>query len=216
MWTGGEYIEPEELWAAFAMPGAPPAKTGVAPAQPNPWNGQLASLWGTFTVAAGLCIGAYLMLSASGSGKTVYDGGFSVSAADPERSRVSETFEVSGRTSNIEVDLETNLDGHWAYVSMALIDADTDQAYDFGHEVAYYHGYEDGESWSEGSGRERFYLPSIPKGRYYVRLEPETDAPQLNLRVVMRRNVPLFRLPFIALLLLLLPIIRATAAGARR
>ena len=209
MWTGGEYIEPEEIWAAFAMPGAPPAKTGVAPTQPNPWREQLASLWGVFIVAAGVCFGVYFLLSMSSSGKTVYDGGFAVAVTDNERSRVTNTFELTGRTSNLEVLLETNLDGHWAYVSMALINAETDQAFDFGHEVSYYHGYSDGESWSEGSGHETFYVPSVPKGIYYVRLEPESDAPQLSLRVVLRRDVPLFRVPLIAMFLLLMPVMWA-------
>lgn len=209
VWSDGEYVEPEEIWAAFAMTGAPPAKIGVAPAQPNPWAGQLGSLWSQFALASAFCVGVYFMFSVGASRKTVYEGGFSVASTDVERSRVSETFEIPGRTSNLEILLDTNLDGHWAYVSMALIDADTDLAYDFGREVSYYHGYEDGESWSEGSGQERFYLPSVPKGRYYLRLEPETDSPALNVRVVMRRDVPLFRLPFIALILLLVPVLWA-------
>jgi hypothetical protein len=95
---------------------------------------------------------------------------------------------------------------------MALIDADTDQAFDFGRELSYYHGYEDGESWSEGAPYETFYVPSVPPGRYYLRVEPETDCPQLNLHVVVRRDVPLARLPLIAMILLLIP---AAWAGMR-
>jgi hypothetical protein len=140
----------------------------------------------------------------------VYDGGISVSSADVEKSRVTDVFEVPGRTSNVEVRLDTNLDGHWAYMSMALIDAETDVAYDFGQEVSYYHGYEDGESWSEGSGQSRFVLPSIPRGRYYLRIEPETDSPVLNVKVVLRRDVPLMRIPFLALIALLLPVLWAS------
>jgi hypothetical protein len=210
VWSAGEYVEPEEIWAAFSLPDSPPAKYGVAPAQPNPWSSQLGLLWGVFFAAGAACAAVYFFFAMTASGKTVYEGAFAVAAAETERARVSETFEIPGRRSNLEVLLETNLDGHWAYVSMALIDADTDQAFDFGRGVAYYHGYEDGESWSEGSAHERFYLPSIPRGRYYLRVEPETDAPQLSLRVVVRRDVPLLRLPFIALLLLLLPVLWAS------
>jgi Zn-finger nucleic acid-binding protein len=209
VWSAGEYVEPEEVWAAFALPGAPPAKIGVAAAQPNPWTAEIPSIWKSFWLAAAVCAGAYVFFAAVSSGRTVYDGPFSVAAGDLERSRITEIFDVKGRTSNLEVLLESNLDGHWAYVSMALIDADTDQAFDFGRELSYYHGYEDGESWSEGGPRETFYVPSVPAGRYYLRVEPETDAPQLSLRVVVRRDVPLKRLPLIALVLLLLPAIWA-------
>ncbi|MDD5305501.1 MAG: DUF4178 domain-containing protein [Elusimicrobia bacterium] len=212
VWSGGEYIEPEEVWAAFALPGAPPAKIGVAAAQPNPWAGELPGIWRTFALAAAVCVGVYAYFAMTASGAPVYDGSFSVAAADLERSRVGEVFEVKGRTSNLQVLIDTNLDGQWAYVSMALIDADTDQALDFGRELSYYHGYEDGESWSEGGRYETFYVPSVPAGRYYLRVEPETDAPQLNLRISVKRDVPLTRVPLIALVLLLLP---AAWAGMR-
>jgi Zn-finger nucleic acid-binding protein len=212
VWSAGEYIEPEEVWAAFALPGAPPAKTGVNPAQPNPWASQLPAIWTAFGLAAAVCAGSYFYFSAASSNSTVYEGPFSVTAADVERSRVGEIFEVKGRTSNLEVLLDTNLDGHWASVDMALIDADTDQAIDFSRELSYYHGYEDGENWSEGGRYETFYVPRVPPGRYYLRVEPETDAPQLNLRVVVKRDVPLARLPLIALILLVLP---AVWAGMR-
>lgn len=213
VWSAGEYLEPEEVWAAFALPGAPPVKFGVGPAQPNPWDSVLPGIWRNFGLAAAACVGLYVLMVMTAFGNTVYDGSYSVTAADLERSRVGEIFEVKGRTSNLQFYIETNLDGHWAYVSMALVDADTDVAYDFGRNLSYYHGYEDGESWSEGSGRETFYVPSVPSGRYYLRVEPETDSPQLNFRIIVKRDVPLTRLPLIALVLLLLP---AVWAGMRQ
>jgi len=212
VWSAGEYIEPADIWTAFALPGEPPAKIGVGPVQPNPWTAELPAVWRSFWFAAAACLGAYVFFVIISSGSKVYEGSFSVAAADAERSRVGDIFEVKGRTSNLEVLLDTNLDGHWAYVSMALIDADTDQALDFGRELSYYHGYEDGESWSEGGRYETFYVPSVPAGRYYLRVEPETDAGQLSLRVAVKRDVPLTRLPLIALALLLWP---AAWAGLR-
>ena len=213
VWSAGEYIEPEEIWSAFALPGAPPPKTGVSPAQPNPWEGQITSIWFTFGIAAFVCAGAYAYFSSTASGSAVFDGAFSVAASDVERSRVTPEFDVKGRTSNLQIRIETNLDGNWAYVSMALIDAATDQALDFGRGLSYYHGYEDGESWSEGRAHETFYVPSVPPGRYYLRVEPETDSPALNMRVSVKRDVPLKRIPLIALALLVLP---AVFAGMRR
>lgn len=205
VWSAGEYLEPEEVWAAFAMPGAPPAKAGVAPAQPNPWDAEMPSIWRIFGISAAVCVVIFVFVSARASQTKVYEGGFEFTAADPERSRVGEIFEVPGRTSNIQIVLDTNLNQRWAYVSMALIDAETDQALDFGRELSYYHGTDGGESWSEGSNRGTLYVPSVPAGRYYLRIEPETDAPQLSLRVIVRRDVPLSRIPLIALALLLLP-----------
>ncbi|MDP3542756.1 MAG: DUF4178 domain-containing protein [Elusimicrobiota bacterium] len=212
VWSAGEYLEPEEVWAAFSMPGSPPGKAGVAPAQPNPWAAEMPAVWRIFWIGAAVCIGIFGFFSATASQTKVYEGGFEFSSADPERSRVGEIFEVPGRSSNLQITLDTNLNQRWAYVSMALIDAETDRALDFGREVSYYHGSDGGESWSEGSNRATLYVPSVPAGRYYLRVEPETDAPQLSFSVIVRRDVPLKRIPLIALALLLLP---AVWAGMR-
>lgn len=210
VWTAGEYIEPAAVWAAFGLPGEPPAKVGVAPSQPNPWAEHLAGVWLSFFLAASACVGVFVLLSQDpGAGASVYDGTFAAATADAEKSRVSDIFEVKGRTTNLAVRIDTNLDGHWAYVSMALIDADNDRALDFGQELSYYHGVEDGESWSEGSGHETIIVPSVPAGRYYLRLEPETDSPALNYRLIVKRGVPLARLPFLAILALLIPAVFA-------
>ncbi|UPT72836.1 MAG: DUF4178 domain-containing protein [Elusimicrobiota bacterium] len=164
VWSAGEYVEPEEIWAAFALPGSPPSKIGVGPAQPNPWGSQLLGMWGVFTVASAVCIGAYLWLAAAaGNPPESYRGEFDVAAGEAERSRVTEVFELpGGRATNVEVLLDSNLDQQWAYVSLALINADTDQALDFGRELSYYHGYDGGESWSEGSRYATVQVPSVP------------------------------------------------------
>lgn len=46
-WSLSTYLEPEEVWAAFKLQGAPPAPVGVASFQPNPHRAALAKsgLW---------------------------------------------------------------------------------------------------------------------------------------------------------------------------
>jgi Zn-finger nucleic acid-binding protein len=205
VWTLGEYVEPEEVWAAFQLPGAPPPKKGISPAQPNPWGTNLRPLWRAFAAAAAVCIGTYLWQSGTALRRDVFQGEFQFKTADPEKSRVTDLFEIPGGTANVEMRFDTNLDNHWAYFDVALINADTSRAYDFGQELSHYSGVDDGEVWNEGSQWETVYVPQVPAGRYYLRVEPETDAPVLSLRVRLRRDVPLLRLPLIALLLLLLP-----------
>ena len=205
-WTLGEYVEPEEVWAAFKLPGAPPAKSGVAAAQPSPlWE---ASRWmrGVALAAAAVCIGVYAALAHYSLEQTVFDQTLTFSAQDAEKSRVTDIFALAGRTSNVEVHLESGLNNHWAYYDLALIEADTDKAYDFGAELEYYQGVEDGESWSEGAQNDTLYVPSVPPGRYYLRAEPESDTSPLTLRVKLTRDVPLLRVLLIALLLLALPL----------
>lgn len=207
VWTLGEYVEPAEVWSSFGLTDSPPPQRGVGAAQPNPWKEGLGAVLTAAAVGSALALGVFgfKTANASGSGRTVLDTGFSFAATDPERSRVSPVFEVPGPTANIEVTLDTNVDNHWAYFDLALIEADTDKAYDVGQEVSYYHGVEDGESWSEGAAYERVYLPSVPAGKYYLRVEPDGDAYPISLHARVRRDVPLARVPFIAIALLLLP-----------
>ena len=205
VWTLGEYIEPQEIWDAFKLPDAPPPKHGVAAAQPNVWTGTLAGMRWPFAAAAAACVLSYLAVNMVALRRDVLDVGVQFSAQDPEKSRVTDVFELGGRVSNVEIELATNLDNHWAEFQLTLIEAETDKAYDFGREISYYHGVEDGENWSEGSSWTRVYVPRVPPGRYYLRVEPETDVSPLNLHLRVRRDVPLARVPLLALALLGLP-----------
>ena len=52
-------------------------------------------------------------------------------------------------------------------------------------------------------------LPSVPSGRYYVRVEPETDATvgDVDYTLTVTRDVPAYELYWIALWALLVPAI---------
>lgn len=209
VWSRGEYVSPEEVWAAFGPTGAPPMPRGVAPAQPNPWQAHLPFVRKTFFLASAAAAAMFLGLAFLSREKQVLGASFNFSPADAEKARVSDIFEVPGRRSNVEVAVYSNLDNHWAYANMALINADTDEALDFGVELSYYHGHEDGESWSEGKPSATAYLPSVPSGRYYLRVEAESDQSPLNLRVSLTRGVVLLRLVLIALVMLFVPLLWA-------
>ena len=90
---------------------------------------------------------------------------------------------------------------------MALVNVETGEALDFGLELSYYAGVEDGEAWTEGSRDARELLPSVPPGKYVLRIEPEGgDAGQaVPYTVRVRRDVTRVWYPLLALLLLLVP-----------
>ena len=99
----------------------------------------------------------------------------------------------AGRTSNVRLTIDTNLSNNWAYFNLALINEQTGTAYDFGREVSYYYGADSDGSWSEGSTVDRATIPSVPSGRYYLRVQPElgTDNPNpLVFMLMMQRDVP--------------------------
>ena len=100
-------------------------------------------------------------------------------------------------------------------------------AYDFGREVSYYFGTDSDGSWREGSRTDDVLLPNIPGGRYYLRIEPETDpavaggprAP-IPFRVRIVRGRPFYFRYFLGMFLLLIPpiwiSIRAAAFEGKR
>lgn len=96
-----------------------------------------------------------------------------------DNSFVTDVFELKGEASeNVEIQIEApELDNKYLFFSAVLINEDTDTAYDTSIETSYYHGVDDGESWSEGSKSDSKSLAEIPPGRYYLRLESQSDFP---------------------------------------
>jgi hypothetical protein len=124
-----------------------------------------------------------------------------------EPSFVTEPFELKGHTSNVELTTEASVNNSWIGVSYALINEDTGQAYDFGREVSYYSGKDEDGTWTEGSPREVTVIPSVPPGRYYLRVEPDGDAGVgvIRYKIILRRDVPGLLLYGLALLALAIP-----------
>ena len=82
-----------------------------------------------------------------------FESTYRLNAGEPkgEASFVTDVFNLDGRTSNVEVTTSADVNNYWIYLNYALINQDTGQAWDFGREVSYYHGYDSDGSWTEGS-----------------------------------------------------------------
>jgi hypothetical protein len=122
------------------------------------------------------------------------------------------------------VEVRTSLENEWAFFNMALINDQTGQGYDFGREVSYYHGVDSDGSWSEGNKADSVVIPSVPPGRYYLRIEPEMEKPAeavtnfgglrsgrpMQYEILVRRDVP-YNLVFlfVPVLLAIPPFIRS-------
>ena len=207
-WTIGEYIEPETLWKDFNLTTPIPARIGVAPNQVSPYKAQASSLWvlfGYLFLAAVLIQLALFFLSQN---RLIYDDRFVFQQKNKEKAVVTELFNISGHTSNVVIKTAAApLNNNWMYLNMALVSEDG-RAYDFGREISYYHGTEDGSVWSEGGFTDEAVLPAIPAGRYYLRIEPESSAPVVNYHIQVYRDVPQWSFFFLALgALCILPIV---------
>jgi len=212
-WTLGEYVQGADIWKAFGLAGKPPVPVGVYENQPSELKATTGKVWVTFL---GLAAALFLiftinqiMAQREEVFREVYRHAQSGSQSAAEASFVTSIFELKGRTSSVEVRTDADVANQWIYLNYALINDDTGQAYDFGREVSYYTGTDSDGAWKEGSQHDQVMLPSIPPGRYYLRVEPETDAAfgLITYTVTVTRDVPVGAIYLAALAALLLPAI---------
>jgi hypothetical protein len=207
-WSIGEYLEPETLWNSFQLKTEMPARIGVAPNQPSPYAAQSGRVWRALAVFLLLAIFVQILFMLLSYNRLVYQNEFAFHQADTEKARVTEIFELPGRPSNVVIKTRANVSNSWLYLSMALINEETGNAYDFGREVSYYFGVDGGESWTEGSVSDEVVLPEVPGGRYYLRIEPDSAARDVNYSIRVYRDVPRWSYFFLALgALLVFPVI---------
>jgi hypothetical protein len=215
-WSIGEYVTGRQVWTAFGLPGKPPAPSGVYANQPSPYK-SAGAIWRPFLALAAALLILLVWLNSLALKSTVFErtytfGTWNLNQPQHESSFVTDAFELNGHTSNVELTTEVSVKDNWIGVAYALINEDTGQAYDFGRELSYYSGRDEDGAWTEDSSRDVTVIPSVPPGRYFLRVEPDADPGpgSIPYRVTLRRDVP--RLLFYGLALLALAVPPAFAA----
>jgi hypothetical protein len=208
-WSLGEYVSGTDIWKNFKLPGSPPAPIGVYEDQPSPLGAKAGAIWLTFVLLVSALLVVFIADAAISSRDVVFRQNYAFLQNTPgqEPSFVTPVFELKGRTSNIEVETTASINNQWIYLNYALINDESGQAYDFGREVSYYHGYDSDGSWTEGKRDDSVYVPSVPSGRYYLRVEPESEKQfgPIQYSVTVTRDVPVMSLYLVALIALLFP-----------
>ncbi|MCX6622447.1 MAG: DUF4178 domain-containing protein [Acidobacteria bacterium] len=208
-WSLGEYIPGSEVWKNFGLPGTPSPAKGIYANQPSPFTGRVGGIWRLCLLFLIAAFALSLWFSITSRQEDVYSGSYSYTPRQKgEAAFVTPVFELKGRPSNVEILTQTDLENNWVFLNFALINEQTSQAYDFGREVSYYQGRDSDGSWSEGKMKDDVTIPTVPAGRYFLRIEPEMapDAPrEVNYTVRVRRDVPTYWFIWLAALFLLLP-----------
>ena len=213
-WSFAEYTPGKQIWAAFQLPGSPPPASGVFANQPSPYEGKPGSAWRTWLWLNVALVAIALFFSMASSNREVFQNTYVFTPAlKTDAAFVTPTFELTGRTSNVEISVRTDLNNNWAYFNFALINEDTGQDFDFGREVSY---YRDSEG-SEGKPNDSVTVPRVPSGKYYLRVEPEMESrmfQSVRYELSIHRDVPNNTFFWIAALLLLIPPIFTTVRAA--
>lgn len=192
VWSLSTYVEAGEIWRAFKLQGAPPNARGVYANQVAPSMGALSSIGSISMVFAILLFIAAVIVMATSRPEQVFTGRYRArdDVSKPDTAFVTPSFDINGRTSGLQVQLDADVQNSWEYFNFALINEATGKAFDFGREVSYYYGVDEDGPWSEGSTSDRAIVPSVPAGRYYLLIQPEgSDPTPVTYRVTLTHDV---------------------------
>jgi hypothetical protein len=201
-WSHVEHLEPSEVASAFGIEGlASEPRLGVGAVQPWFFEAAMRPVGRAMAIGVVVACVLGLVLMLRGQDTVVRHTFMPEDLAAPEPpaegeppvlegkvySFLSEPIMLSGSRA-LEAHVSANLDNAWAWVEGAVIREETGDATLFGLEASYYHGYEDGESWSEGSLTASQVLASPPRGTYVVRADFQWDprlttAPAVSLEL---------------------------------
>lgn len=204
-WFKGEYILPDEIKSSFKLDNIPERK-GVGMIQPFIGKFQKRTMstvsFFIFVIWSALQFIFYF----SAKEETVFSKQYFINDANNRKEIYTSGFELSGGTSNAEIKINTNIDNNWMYSAITLVNEKTGDIYDLDLEAEYYHGYEDGSSWSEGKSWISKVVSKVPDGSYYLIVYPDKPATMnsVDLTVSVTRNVFMFSNGLIILLLLAL------------
>lgn len=182
-WSHVEHLEPSEVARAFGI--EPPPRLRVGAFQPWPFASALRELAPWIAGGAAVVLLLAMVLSARSQSKYVsHTFGLDDVAAEASEGQspggrktytfLSQPFELTGRDA-LEVRLDASVQNAWVGVEGGLIREDTGDVTLFSVEAAYYSGYQDGESWSEGSRSASQDLSSPSRGSYVLRADLEWD-----------------------------------------
>lgn len=171
----GIYLEPREVWGAFKLAGTPPAQTWVASHQPNPYAEKYKRQKSIFYWAFLVWVILTTWACVRGESNNKFFRYSTVVGVEPGAEHVifSDPFQLgSSGQQAVEIELSAEVDNSWLGADLSLVNEETGETFSAGLEIAYYHGVDDGESWSEGTREKSLIIPQVPAGKYVLRIEP--------------------------------------------
>lgn len=172
----GSYIPHKEIRLAFPSTATMNKPVGIAPAQPLYWNIQPRRfLTGTLMFCV-LALIIQLVYSSYRKQVEVFHENITIDTATANKPRVSPSFKLTGSMSNMQVEVSSNVDNNWCETEINLVNEQTGKETNFVVGASYYHGYSEGESWSEGNPRQKEFICSVAPGTYHFVVTPTKEV----------------------------------------
>ena len=190
-----EYLDEKEVYKSFGI------KTGVFErfyTDFHPLKPFKAPISKAFSYASGIFAIIFLLLILILS---IFYGGDLVKKSAFANRNAQIVFHVDKPEHLIEIQMNANVDNSWVYYDISVIDEQKEEVYSMGEEISYYHGYDGGESWSEGSDSATAYFKVQKPGDYFLLFNAPENPRAVYTRIEVKENVvrPLY---FVILLII--------------
>lgn len=184
-WSLGTYVPVKDVEKAFGASNLP-RPSNVAPNQPF-LHKAIYKYW--FILLPVLLALGIAMTIITSKNEKVMNASYEFQPlpnADGTQVVFSDQFELKGRRNIMVIGEASTIDNTWLYIEGDLINDDTGVVQSFPLSIEYYHGVEDGESWSEGKTNADDTLSALPAGKYTMRLEAQWEKWQQPMPVTIR------------------------------
>lgn len=164
-WTLLQYLQPEEMSAAFGL--ATGLRAGIAPHQPNPSYAILQAIrpFALAAVAGALVVQGIAVFSHQEREQVL--GTIYPASAAPTDDLTFGPIELADGHSLVGVTArDFGLDNAWVELQCSLVNDATGTSIEFTNGIEQWSGYSDGEAWAEGEGQHVSLVSSVPAGRY--------------------------------------------------
>jgi hypothetical protein len=168
-WYLGEHLKRKELMDAFGDAIDMPYKSGVGAVEPKTYV-STSKIVTVALAAVLLMLIAHLVSVMYCENRVLIDRSYNFNDSLNTITFVTDKFQLDKKHGNLQFDVLARVDNSWFELNASLVDAVTGTEYTIEKGVEYYHGYSDGESWTEGNQRETAYMNSIPAGTYYLQI----------------------------------------------
>jgi predicted RNA-binding Zn-ribbon protein involved in translation (DUF1610 family) len=171
IWSIGEYIEPDAIYAAFKPDNPLPTMIGIAPNQPSLTGEATSAVWKRAWIFIGILFVIHIATMVLSGHQLVYHNGFTLMKDTAMDKFVTPPFAVKGGASNLEFTLESPVDNSWIDLDIDLVNEGTGEVREISHGVEYYHGRDSDGPWAEGDQKKSALLSDMPDGTYHMNVD---------------------------------------------
>lgn len=213
-WYKGKYVDRQQIATAFGVPLKElPARAGPGILEIPKYHTQYGPLWRFTLLAVMVVLLTQAMIRLGKPSRHVFMNDYTVTRDSASWGAfppiVTEPFEIK-QSGAVNIELAASVDNDWMEIEVSMVNEKTGKTYEFTKAVEMYHGYEDGETWSEGSSEESGLFSGVPEGTYHLNIYPYSESKSaVNLRVAVEENTMVYsNMIWMLLLVLAYPMIQ--------